>query len=894
MIRLIATFVLSTACGVAWAAEIFVSPTGNDRHPGTREQPFATLERARDEARKTPGPRRVVLRGGKYYLTRALTLEPQDSGLTVEVARGEAAMLSGGREVTGWRPFRGKIWLADLAGLDLPDCWFRELYSGGHRQSLARVPNFDVRHPRIGGFLYSCGVVEPGTKTKLRYRSGELDPARWTHSERALVVFHDALNYEQTWSALKQVDPVQRVIEAARGVYVLAADCPYYVCGLLEELDAPGEWYVDPEREILYFWPPCEQSPPSAVTVPALDSLIVLRGDAAAGRWVENVRLARLALGECRVQAVMIHAARGCTVAACELRNVGSGVHLGDDTHACQVLGCDITQTLGDGVSILGTSVDHDRVSHHVVDNNYIWDFGWGKNHNRCGGVYMHRCAHCRVTHNHIHDGPRYAIGMDVGNDCEIAYNHAHHVNLTTADTGIIEAATALDWRFPIDEQLRRNRQCNWNNTIHHNLLYDSGGFGRGASSRFEYPVYSWGIYLDLACSGWRVHDNVCYRTVLGGFMLNAGQDNVVENNVFVGGRQNQIQFNPWPKHPMSGHRCQRNVVAYEGAAALYTLHRFTNEFCRFSQNLIHSASGQPRIVGIVGGTRRENWNDWLATGQDQGSRLADPGFVDPAAGDYRLRPDSPALKLGFQPIDLSGVGNYASPDRRTWPRPEVRLVREPADYRPATELAPQQPERRDYEKVEPGATESQAHVGDGGRGGGVAVTDETAASGKHSLKFTDAAGLKQVYAPFLTYPLEVDRGVERAGFDLRLEAGSKLVYEWRDDPYRYNLGPRLEVDAQGWLKANGRRLVQLPHGQWLRIDLACGLGPLATGRYDLTLRLPDAEPQLFPQLACSPKFKSLACVVVMSMADGPAVFYLDNLEFRHSWGAIPLSSPAK
>ena len=166
-------------------------------------------------------------------------------------------------------------------------------------------------------------------------------------------------------------------------------------------------------------------------------------------------------------------------------------------------------------------------------------------------------------------------------------------------------------------------------------------------------------------------------------------------------------------------------------------------------------------------------------------------------------------------------------------------------------------------------------------RPGSVAVTDETAASGKHSLKFTDAARLQQLYAPYVTYPLEVESGVLHAGFDLRLEPEADFAYEWRDDPYTYHLGPRLSVDGQGWLSANGKRLAQLPTGQWLRIDLQCGLGPQATGGYDLTLRVPGGEPQVHRNLACSAQFNTLACVVVMSLTDGPTAFYLDNLEFR-------------
>ena len=124
-------------------------------------------------------------------------------------------------------------------------------------------------------------------------------------------------------------------------------------------------------------------------------------------------------------------------------------------------------------------------------------------------------------------------------------------------------------------------------------------------------------------------------------------------------------------------------------------------------------------------------------------------------------------------------------------------------------------------------------------------------------------------------------RELLKAGFDLRMEQGALFVYEWRDDPYQYNLGPNLSVDAQGWLSANGKRLIQLPYGKWVRFDITCGLGPQATGKYDLTIKLPDAEPQVYRDVACSPQFKTLNCVVIMSVTNGPSVFYVDNLEFR-------------
>ena len=67
----------------------------------------------------------------------------------------------------------------------------------------------------------------------------------------------------------------------------------------------------------------------------------------------------------------------------------------------------------------------------------------------------------------------------------------------------------------------------------------------------------------------------------------------------------------------------------------------------------------------------------WQAQGLDRHSLVGDPRFVDPDKGDYRLRGDSPALKLGFQPIPVEKIGPYADPLRASWPIVEAEGVRE-------------------------------------------------------------------------------------------------------------------------------------------------------------------------------------------------------------------------
>jgi hypothetical protein len=883
--RALGLFALLPLLAPAQAAppEVWVSPKGDDANPGVAGKPVATLARALALTRELRTPEaktaRIVLRGGVYRLAETLTLGPEDSGLIIEAAPGETPVVSGGRVVTVWKPWKGALLQADLAGLKLPDCSFRELYYSGLRQPLARVPNFDPAHPRLGGFLYNAGIVEQGSKTQFRYRPGELDPTRWTHLERAIVVFHPSVNYEKVWVPLAKADAENRVIEAGRGVYALEPNDSYYVCNLLEELDAPGEWYVDPDTPTLYFQPP-DAAFKGEVVIPALASAFVVQGDTEGGRLAESIHLSHVDLRDFRGDAVHMTGARECEVVGCDVRNVGVAVYLGDQTSWCKVVGCDITQTSGDGISIWGKPGEHERVSHHVIDNNYIYDYGWGHLHNRTAGIWFIATSYCTITHNHVHDGPRYAIGTDVGNNNVIAYNYCHHANLETCDTGIIEAATAWDWGKPDENE--RNEKFNRDNEIHHNLLHDSGGMQESGPGEMTFPTFSWGIYLDTHCSYWKVHDNVVYNTVLGGFMLNCGQDNVIENNVFVDGKTNQIQFNPWPKYVISGNRCERNIISYAGRGAkLYTLNGFKDEFVHFASNVIWAGGDQPRIPGLTGTPLRQSWAKWLETGHDEGSVLADPQFVDAADRDYRLRTDSPALKAGFQPIDLSQVGNYESPDRRTWPRPEVKVLREPADYTPPETASATQPRLRDYEAGAVGDPEQGANVGEAGGLASVRITDETAASGKHSLKVSETTGLKNAWEPYITYMLDAEQGVWEAGFDLRMEENADFVYEWRDDPYHYNLGPNLHVQPDGWLLANGKQLVQLPRGRWVRLDLKCGLGEQATGAYDLTVKLPDGEPQTFRAVACSPDFSFLSCVVIMSVATQPSTFYLDNVEFR-------------
>jgi Right handed beta helix region len=890
---------------LAQAAEFHVAINGADTQPGTSALPFATLQKAQAAVRQLRAGKpyaesskqvRIILHGGLYRMPQALTLTQVDSNTILQAAPGEQVTLSGGVVLGGWEPVKDAIFKADLTKLGLANFTFREIYADGERQHWARVPNFDPKNPRRGGFLRNAGLAEPATKTVFRYREGELDPSRWTEKGFVWAVFHDSLNYKQSWQPvyMQNIDPVKRTFRVNHGDYVLSASSPYYLCGLMAELDAPGEWCVDQVSKTLHFKPSKADIATQTIVVPKTENIIVISGDAKGGKLAENIRIENIHFVECRKEAVLMSGALRCAVIGCDLRNVGTGVFLGDDTHRCRVAGCDMTQTLRDGVTVWGTSDDHSRITGHQIDNNYIWDFGWGDIHNRCGGVFMRRCSDIHVTHNLIHDGPRYAIGSDVGNDMEIAWNHCHHVNLTTSDTSIIEGGTAWDWTLPDDIELKRNREHNWGNSIHHNLCYDSGGWSVHGHGTWHFPDYSWGIYLDLENSGWHVHSNIIYDTVEGAYMQNAGLETLVENNIFVGGQTSQVRFNMWLPYIMSGHRSERNIIAYQGrSATLYQARELKPENARYIRNLIHCGSGNPVIEGVPAKSAEESWATWQAMGQDAGSLLADPEFKDAAKRDYRLKPSSPAMKLGFRPLDLQTAGIYSSAERRVWPREEVAVVRQAADYtEPAIVL--QQPLLRSYDDYELGEMERKAVIGPSysppfhnkvpsdqrSRSG---VTDAYAYSGKQSMSLVRPASTKElkVFSPYIAYPYSVSQGKLSFSMALRLKAGTAFLAEARNAPQKYQTGPRIFVDVKGNLMHAGKPLMQLPSDSWFLISTGCTLSPEGQGKFQITVTLPNEKPRVFADLAYSLDFKGLETFVITLAGEASGEVWLDDLRIN-------------
>ena len=172
-----ATFYVATNGDDAWSGRLAAPNTTRT------DGPFATLARARDAVRELRvnqaqrNPMTVMVRGGKYYLDKTLVFGTEDSGtskspVTYTAYPGEKPILSGGRKVAGWKPYKGEIVKTELPGSKGGKWKFRQLFLDGQRQVRARWPNYDPENPLYGGWAFMEGPAEKDSAQVFKYKPG--------------------------------------------------------------------------------------------------------------------------------------------------------------------------------------------------------------------------------------------------------------------------------------------------------------------------------------------------------------------------------------------------------------------------------------------------------------------------------------------------------------------------------------------------------------------------------------------------------------------------------------------------------------------------------------------------------------------------------------------------
>ncbi len=882
---------LLAAAGVLAAPQsatvtLHVATDGNDAWSGTPaapnaagdDGPLATLAGARDAVRALKqgdtltGPVNVLFRSGMYPVTESVVFGPEDSGsedspIVYAAYPGEKPVISGGREITGWAPQNeGPLWVTDAPeGLRDP-ATLRQLFVNRERRRMARSPNtgqFAMRGKAAPAVDPETGGEIDLSKSAFRFVGGDLE--NWPDLRNANVVVY--YNWETGLYPIKSVDVESSTVHvggASKWPFTQhVGRQPYYVEGTVAALDEPGEWCLDPEREhILYYPMPGETPDNTTFIAPVCEQLVVLIGEPDAGIPVSHIsfRGLRFMYGACHLEPeghcdwqaayeipAMIQAdgAANCSVEDCEIAHYGQyGVWFRRGCKGNRVAGNHIHDMGAGGVRIgLGGRASRaaNETDHNVISNNYI--HGSGEVYAGCvGGVWVGQSSDNTITHNDICDTTWMAVSVGwswgyaptTAHRNEIGYNHLHHIGRwLQPDMGAI-------YTLGLSPGTR----------IHHNWIHD---------------VTAGGIYPDEGSSDIVIESNLVHDVLHGGLTVHYGRNILARNNIFAFGWSGQIHLGRRDKE--SSIKLERNIVYFDHGDL------FRRECDLESDYNVYWHANEETLWFPVD----LSFEDWQATGHDVHSLIADPLFEDAAARDFRLKPGSPALKLGFQPLDLSEVGLTGSPE---WVALPKAIERSRISFADLPEAKPQMIDDG-FEDSPVNATVDGANTHGEAGSARIRVTAEQAASGEHSLRFEDAAGLDFSWNPHVYYMPNLPSGLVRLSYDLRLEKGAIIANDWRDGSSPFRTGPSLSVDAEGVLTANGQEIATLPTDTWVHIEVTNGLGKLATGRYELKVAIPDRPEIALTDLPGNAAMKSLRWLGFVSNAEDTAVFYLDNVKLE-------------
>jgi hypothetical protein len=674
---------------------------------------FASLARARDAvatlrlAHGLPqGGALVWVRGGIYELTETLSFGPAQGGddgapVIFQAQPHEAVRIWGGHgiDADAFSPVTDsadrarldpsaveQVLVADLASLGISDFGRPQLrgfwhpllpaplepFFDGQPLTLARWPN-GTELPF--GTIVDAGSVPRVGDTSNRggifAYSGDR-PLGWHDPTEAWVTGFMHWAWADDSIRIASLDPIARTVTLSDPhLYGLASGQPwqqYHFENVLEELDAPGEWYLDRRRGRLFFWPPTPLAGQEIVVSMLDDPLVSIDG-------ASNVQLRNLVFEYSRGMGVYIAGGDHNRVDHCTLRHLGTvGVSIGSEIVHFEATDTPEPRQVGDLQAHLYAHSEWDAIAgtdNGVVASEFS-DLGAGAiilgGGNRptltpAGNFVVDNDIHdvsrltptrpavfvhgvgLRVANNRIHGVPQQSIYLE-GNDHLVELNEIYD-GLHAADD---EGAVYLG-RDPSERGV----------VIRWNYLHDLGGG----------PGHTTGIYLDDGESGISVYGNVFYHVgsdLYGAVFTHAGAYNTIENNMFIecpvdagfammSDSDWLAQFGPgtlWERRLLQAVDIEAPpystrypaLVGYYGAPQ----HPETNVL----DNNVSFDCGMLRWEG------QANW----CTLRNNLETTSDPGFVDASNHNWALQPDAAVYQQlpSFAPIPFDQIGLHSPP----------------------------------------------------------------------------------------------------------------------------------------------------------------------------------------------------------------------------------------
>lgn len=646
---------------------IYVAPNGNDQWSGRLERPSRdrkdgplaslpeALKKARAARRIPDKPRdriTILLRGGIYPASETIELSPEDSGsdekhpFTIAACPGETPVLSGGRRITGWTRVAGKpgLWQADIPDVRANKWYFHQLFINGQRRQRARTPNT--------GYFLANGDYLSDKPVKFKYRNGDFKK-EWVGDGAELVALHKWVDLRQF---VRDMDETNHVITLSGSIaeHVKEGNARYFIENTPDALDSSGEWYLDRKTGILTYWAdPGEDLNRDEVIAPFLNlPLMQVAGDFTAKRTVHDVIIRGLTFahadwtlpadGYLDTQAavhvrgdVLLEGAANCRIERCAFEHLGNyALELGRGCQHCAVVANEFFDLGAGGIRIGETTTRIDPFEQnlgHEISDNHLHQLG--RVFSPAVGIIIFQSGHNHVAHNHIHD--LYYTAISVGwnwgyqetpcRDNVIEFNHLHDIG-----KGVLSDMGGI-YTLGIQK----------GTILRNNLIHDVNAFSYGG----------WGLYTDEGSTDILLENNVVHHCKSAGFHQHYGRDNIIRNNIFAFGNEYQLMRTREEEH--ISFVFTNNIVYFDSGTLLGS--NWKNDHYVMDRNVYFDAreGASANMMKFAGASVDE----WHRRGHDVHSLVADPLFVAPQQLDFRLNRNSPALRLGFTPINPRGAG---------------------------------------------------------------------------------------------------------------------------------------------------------------------------------------------------------------------------------------------
>ncbi len=656
---------------------IYVAKSGNDETGnGTIEKPFATIVRASDRVKEVlagdfiPEDITVNIREGYYSITETVNLTKEHSGsescsITYRAYQNEKVVLTGAVEID-----QSKLVLADDAvrnkirdpqarphiyaykmeenGLVFPGTTTElSLYCNGDRMNLARFPNADAEN---GGFLTITDpqVVEGNITVQSWLEVGNV--VKYWERVNGIKIYgyfiHDWANSEG--SLVSYDSETNRVIVSGSG----NEGGRYYYSNILEELDAPGEYYVDEDEEIIYIYVydgmedmilNCSQLDKPILKVDGAD-YVTVDGLAFSGNLSDGIKVD----------------ADHFTLTNCEIVNIKD---IGADISGSynKITNNHIHSIGGVGLKVVTDKFQDQIPVHTLVCNNHIHDFA--EIHGAYNpGIWAYGTC-LTVCHNEIHDSAAQAM-LSGGNDAIFEYNEIYRVCRESGDAGAIYTG---GW----DSN---------NNVYRYNYIHDMMESNGGSPHA---------IYCDDEGAGKECYGNIIVNIKGNAYHMGGGHNNQVYNNIVI---------NAAICYDNRGTGWQAPAIIYP-TGTLWSRFYLSNDgfFCSRIWSLRYPWTAQMKVsntsyapshldvgdpyevgVGFAGVQIRNNAICYLghdgnyipgsvnvyADSRDNifYSTVEEMGFVDAANGNYTLKSDSVLFRdmPGFEDIPFDKIGRFS------------------------------------------------------------------------------------------------------------------------------------------------------------------------------------------------------------------------------------------